>query len=219
MESLRENIDFDKVLMRMSPEEIVEWEEKARSYKQKSLDRRVAELENWKKQATTEIKCLAEENNELKEKNEKFEEQLEVMQESTNKVTDTLLTHGKEKRELDKYISSLVYKELHKDSLKDELFHGHLTSCCKTSICESLNVGAMQWIEVKDLDIAKKLSVKFLNKVTIHSLMRKYADKLNKDYERSKMDNKKESLSLGKARKYELLELLLEEIGGDLYEI
>ena len=112
------------------------------------------------------------------------------MQESTNKVTDTSLTHGKEKRELDRYISSLVYKTTIKDSIRDELFHGYLTSSCKKSICESLNVGAMQWIEVKDLDMAKKLSVKFLNKVTVHSLMRKYADKLNKEYEKSKMDNK-----------------------------
>ena len=77
----------------------------------------------------------------------------------------------------------------------------------------------MQWIEIKDVDDAKRLSVKFLNKVTMHSLMRKYANKLNKEDEESKMDNKKESLSLGKARKYELLELLIDEIGGDINEI
>ena len=219
MEMLRENIDFDKVLMTMTPEQIIEWEDKAKNYKQKSLDRRVAELENWRTQATSEIKYLVNENKELKDKNEKFEIQLGIMQISTDKVTETLLTHGKEKRELDKHVSYLVYKETTKDSIRDELFHGYLTSCCKKSVCESLNVGAMQWIEVKDLDMAKKLSVKFLNKVTIHNLMRKYADKLNKEYEKSKMDNKKESLSLGRARKFELLELLIDEVGGDLYEI
>ncbi|OSA95779.1 UNVERIFIED_ORG: hypothetical protein B2H93_04985 [Clostridium botulinum] len=211
--------DIKKALLIMSSKELKEIEEEAKETRLSNVENEIELVNDKYNKLISEFNIIKNDYSGLEEENKKFKEQLEVMQESTNKVTDTLLTHGKEKRSLDKHVSSLVYKELHKDSLRDEIFHGYLTSCCKKSICESLNVGAMQWIEIGDVDMAKTLAIKFLNKVTIHSLMRKYANKLNKEYELSKMDNKKESISLGKARKFELLELLIEEVGGDINEI
>lgn len=211
--------DIKNALLLMNADDLREIEKQAKETRLVNVESDIKTIKDNYNKLKSEFDLLNDNYLNLKENNEKLEEQVSVMQESTDKVTETLLTHGKEKRDLDKHVSSLVYKELHKDSLRDELFHGYLTSCCKKSICDSLNVGAMQWIEVKDVDVAKRLAIKFLNKVTIHSLMRKYTNKLNKEYEKSKMDNKKENLSLGKARKFELLELLIDEVGGDINEI
>jgi hypothetical protein len=208
--------DIKNVLLTMNAKELRELEEQAKEQRLTSVEDEIKSINDDYAKLRADFNLLNNSYSQLKENNEILIDKVEIMQTSTDKVTETLLTHGREKRDLDKHVSCLVYKETIKDSIRDELFHGYLTSCCKKSICESLNVGAMQWIEVKDLDMAKKLAIKFLNKVTIHNLMRKYADKLNKEYEKSKMDNKKESLSLGRARKFELL---IDEVGGDLYEI
>lgn len=114
MEMLKENIDFDRILMTMTPEEIAILEDKTKNYKQKSLDRRVADLENWKKQTISEINILLSDNKELKENNEKLSLQIGEIQEDTKKVTKTLLTHGTEKRKLENYISTIIYHELKK---------------------------------------------------------------------------------------------------------
>lgn len=217
MEIRKENVK--NLLLSMDAKELKELEEQSKELRLIKVEDKLSDIEDKYNKLKSKFDILNDNYSDLKEDNKKLSEQVIIMQESTDKVTETLLTHGKEKRDLDKHVSSLVYKELQKDSLRDELFHGYLTSCCKKSICDSLNVGAIQWIEVKDISVAKTLAIKFLNKVTIHSLMRKYTNKLNKEYEISKMDNKKESLSIGKARKFELLELLIDEIGGDINEI
>lgn len=219
MEMINNNIDFDKALMNMTPEQITELEEKAKTYKQKSLDRRVADLENNKKQLKAEIDDLRNDISELIEDNKKLTVKVGDMQEDTDKVTKTLLTHGTERRELENLMHNIIYKEIKKGSIRDELFHGSLTKACKGHLNKSLGVSSFQWIEVKDIEIVKGLIVKFLNKVSIHNLMRKSTNSLRKEYEKSKMDNKKESISLGKARKFELFELLIDEIGGNEYEI
>lgn len=217
MEMLKENIDFDKVLMSMTPEEIATLEDKTKNYKQKSLDRRVAELENWRNQTKVELNILRSDNKELKENNEKLSMQIGELQEETKKVTKTLLTHGTEKRKLENYINIIIYNELKKNTIRDELFHGCLTSNCKKHISKSLCSSSFNWIEVEDVDNAKKIAMKFLNKATIHSLMRKEATRLNEQHKKSKKDNKKSTI--GMARKFELLELLIDEVGGDINEI
>lgn len=78
-------------------------------------------------------------------------------------------------------------------------------------------MSSFNWIEVEDVDNAKKIAIKFLNKATIHSLMRKEANRLDEQYKKSKTDNKKSTV--GMARKFELLELLIDEVGGDVNEI
>lgn len=63
------NIDFES----MSEQQLELIEEKSKEYRKKTLDRRVAELENWKKQAMTEIKLLDDDNKQLKENAKKVD--------------------------------------------------------------------------------------------------------------------------------------------------
>jgi chromosome segregation ATPase len=213
MENKVINLEFDS----MNDEEMELIIQKAQEYKRKSLDKRVAELENWRKQAKSEIEVLRKDKVSLTEKVKELEDVIEVTKEETNQITKTLFTHGTQKRELENHIHRLVYKEIGEDSLRDELFHGCLTASCKKHINKSLNVSQFNWIEVKDLNVAKRLSSKFLDSVTIHSLMQKSATDLFEKMNNSKKDNSK---SNGKnARRYELLEKLLEEVGGNIYAI
>ena len=52
MENALINIDFENI----SEAQLLEIEEKAKEARKKSLDRRVAEIENWKKQQEVEFK-------------------------------------------------------------------------------------------------------------------------------------------------------------------
>jgi hypothetical protein len=241
-----ENINIENFLEEADETQLTELIEKANQKKRKSLDRRVAELENWKKQIGVEIKILRNDNTELKgkydnlkNKNKKLTEQYtelendnkELKQEhsdltknfndlkdDTTKVTDTLIIHGTERRELEKYIHSLVYKEIGKDTLRDQLFHGLLTSKCKHHLSDSLTVASFNWIYVKDVAVAKTLSMKYLNKTTIHNLMQEKAIKIQKDFDKlDKSKNKK--LTDKQIKQKNILELLIEECEGDVYEI
>lgn len=211
MENRVINIDFEN----LTDLQIMEIEEKTREHKHKSLERRVVELENWKRQAKSEINILIESKNELMEFNKKLLEDVESMRVKTSQVTDTLLTHGMEKRKLENVIHKLVYNEIKKDSLKDQLFHGTLTAKCKAHIEKSLGVTAFHWIEVKDVSMAEGLAKKFLNKVTIHNEMQKKAIKLDGDYEKLKG----KMLTDRQIKQKGLLELLIDECGGDKYAI
>ena len=183
-----------------------------------SLVEQVGEMKNTILKLENTIKTIENSNKDIKEDNEKLKNQVSEMQEDTDKVTKTLLTHGTEKRQLENHIHKLIYKEISKHSIRDELFHGYLTKCCKGHITKSLGVSAFQWIEVDDIETVKRLSMKFLNKVAIHNLMRKETVRLNLQLEKTNKDNKK-GVSNGKARRFELLELLIEEVGGNIDEI
>jgi uncharacterized coiled-coil DUF342 family protein len=201
----------------MNEEEMELIIQKVQEQKRKSLDKRVVELENWKKKADSEIKVLRKDKMDLNNKIKELEEVIENTEEKTKQITETLFTHGKQKRELEKHIHRLVYKTIGRNTLRDDLFHGYLTANCKKHLNESLDVSKFDWIEVKDLDIAKRLSTKFLTSVTIHSLMQRNANNLFDKMNNSKKDNSK--LNAENARKYELLEKLIEEVGGDVNAI
>ncbi|WP_346938140.1 hypothetical protein [uncultured Clostridium sp.] len=170
------------------------------------------------KELSNNVKNILDDNKNIKEDNEKLKIVVDEMSKETNKVTKTLLTHGSEKRKLENSIHNLIYRELKKDSLRDELFHGFLSKSCKYHINKSLGVSAFQWIEIDDISIVETLIMKFLNKTNIHSLMRKETSRLKVVSENSKKENKKK-ISEGNARKFELLEKLLEDVGGDTYAI
>lgn len=146
-----------------------------------------------------------------------FKEEINKVQKETESVTKTLLTHGSLKRELDNYIHRIIYNELTKDSLRDELFHGTLSRNCKAHIVKALDVSSYPYVRVEDLDTAKKLSNKCLSSVNIHNMMKKESERLMIKLENSNSDNSKTGTYL--ARKFELLDKLLDEVGGNINAI
>jgi hypothetical protein len=215
MENKVLNIDFEN----MNEEQLLEIQEKAKNQRQKSLDRRVIELENWRIQADSKINVLNNNYKNLQEDNEKLTTKVEKIKQETDKVTDSLMIHGIERRNLEKYIHSVIYKELEKDSIKDLLFHRLLTSKCKSHLSASLTVSSFNWIKVDDIVIAKTLAMKYLNKATIHNLMRKRASELYNEFNPKIQRKTKKILTAYKLKQKNLLELLIEECGGNLDEI
>ncbi|WP_039230863.1 hypothetical protein [Clostridium haemolyticum] len=206
MENKVINVDFES----MTSEQLMEIQEKAKETRLKKAENKINELKDSYKKINNAIKILKEENKELKEK-------VSLIQSETSQVTKTLLTHGKERRELENHLHKIIYDELNKDSMRDKLFHGDLTRICKADICKSLNVGSFLWIEVKDIDIAKRLAYKSLNKESIHRIMRKRTDDLRKKYDKLETQNAK--LTDREKRQSILLNELLEEVNGDASEI
>ncbi|MCD3319536.1 hypothetical protein G8V07_14250 [Clostridium botulinum D/C] len=206
MENKVINVDFES----MTSEQLMEIQEKAKETRLKKADNKIGKLQDSYKKINNAIKILKEENKELKE-------QVKQIQIETNQVTKTLLTHGKERRELENHLHKIIYNELSKDSIRDKLFHGDLTRICKAEICQSLNISSFLWIEVKDVDIAKRLAYKSLNKESIHRIMRKRTTDLLKKYD--KLEAKNTKLTDREKRQSVLLNELLEEVNGNASEI
>ena len=73
-------IDFEKY----SEEELDLFVEKAKEQKQKSLDRRITEIENWKAQAESKIEVVENDNKVLQEDNEKLKKGLSEVKDKTD---------------------------------------------------------------------------------------------------------------------------------------
>ena len=65
---------------------------------------------------------------------EVLKEGLKKITEETDNITKTFMTNSKEKRDCEKYMHRLIYNELGKDSIRDQLFHGLLTRSCKNHL-------------------------------------------------------------------------------------
>lgn len=167
----------------------------------------------------TKVNDLEEENNKIreelkysKEEQKKLEESLKKVTRETDEITKTFMTNGAIKRDCEKYINSLIYKEFPKNSLKNELLHGDLTSKCKKHLSSSFNVSSFNWLKIDDEKAICSVAKSYLSPKNIHILARKRVDELHKE-----MDVKKgqKHITFRKARQYELVTLLLEEIGYD----
>ena len=212
------NIDFKN----MTEEQLTIIEEQSKKYKRISLENRVAELEDWKIKHVTNSDLLQNDYDNLSIEHKKLSaststlmEVVEDMQVKTAKITDTLLTHGLEKRNLENRIHSLVYKELDKGSIRDQLFHGLLTAKCKYHITKSLGVSSFMWIQVKDLSVAEKLASVFLNKTTMHNEMQNKAQELHNNFQ--KLTGKK--ITDRDIKRKGLLDTLVEECEGNIHTI
>jgi len=213
-----ENINIEQFLTNVDETKLDEVIEKARQKKKRSLDRRVVELEDWQKKASARIKILINDNKELGNNVTDLKKKLKEVEIDTKSVTDTLIIHGTERRMLENHIHSLVFHELGKNTLRNDLFHGLLTRNCKAHLSKSLAVASFNWINVNDLNTAKTLANRYLNKTTIHMLMRKKADEIFKKFDKINK-SKKKVLTEKQIAQYHKLELLIEECGGNIYEI
>lgn len=213
-----ENINIEQFLTNVDETKLDEVIEKARQKKKRSLDRRVAELEDWKKKASVNITILINDKKELINNINNLEQNLKELEIDTKSVTDTLIIHGTERRVLENHIHSLVFQELGKNTLRNDLFHGLLTRNCKLHLSKSLAVASFNWINVNDLNTARTLANRYLNKTTIHMLMRKKADEIFKKFDKINK-SKKKVLTEKQIAQYHKLELLIEECGGNIYEI
>lgn len=147
-----------------------------------------------------------------------LEQNLKELETYTKSVTDTLIIHGTKRRVLENHIHSLVFQELGKNTLRNDLFHGLLTRNCKLHLSKSLAVASFNWINVNDLNTARTLANRYLNKTTIHMLMRKKVDEIFKKFDKINK-SKKKVLTEKQIAQYHKLELLIEECGGNIYEI
>ncbi|APH20821.1 TPA: hypothetical protein ACXDAY_002323 [Clostridium botulinum] len=209
MENRIINLDYES----MSNEELAQIQEKIKETRLKKIEKKTSGLEDRFKKLKNAFDLLKDDNNKIKEKNQQLEDNLKSIQKETNQITKTLFTHGKEKRELENHLHEIIYKELEKNSTRDELFHGDLTRICKYELCKSLGVSSFAWIEVKDVDIAKRLAYKILNKEFMHRLMRNKTKDLQLKMDKLQTTNKKPTER--EYRKFELLEELLEEVEGN----
>lgn len=221
----------------MSFEELSAMQERINQRKQQSLEERVKSLENEfdkgnsdgrvvtlestkgdiEKKFFTGLELLKTKIDKMSSELSESKEKINNIQEETESVTKTLLTHGSLKRELDNHIHRIIYNQLQKDTLRDELFHGTLSRNCKAHIVKALDVPSYPYIRIDDLDTAKKLSNKCLSSVNIHNMMKKESERLMIKLENSNNDNSKTGTHL--ARKFSLLDKLLDEVGGDISAI
>lgn len=197
----------------MSSEQLEQIQQKIKEARFKKVEKSTAKNKDAVEKLKTELKLLNDDNENNKKRIEELKKELKTVTKETNQITKTLITHGKEKNELERHLHKIIYKEIGKGTTKDQLFHGDLTRLCKHSICESLNVGSFPWIEVKDIDMAKRLAYKCLNKVAIHKLMREKTKKLQAKLDKIQSTNKKPTER--ETRKFQLLEDLLDEIEGN----
>lgn len=209
MENKIINLDYES----MSNEELAQIQEKIKETRLRKMENKTAKLEDRIIKLQTNLGLLKDDNKDIKKKNKELELKFKNIQEETNQITKTLFTHGKEKRELENHLHKIIYKELEKNSTRDELFHGDLTRICKYELCKSLGVNSFAWIEVKDVDIAKRLAYKILNKEFIHRLMRNKTKDLQSKMDKLQATNKKPTER--ELRRFQLLEELLEEIEGN----
>ena len=208
------NIDFEN----MSEDQLVLIEKKSKEYRKKTLDRRVAELEDWKKKEESKVALLEQSNKKLEISNKDLMAKVGEMSKETDKITKTFLTDGASSWYVTNIIHKLVYIELKENSVKDKLFHGTLTRKCKAHIKKQFQVSAWCWIKSKDKFEAEKLARKFLNKTVIHSIIQNEATGLDEFYKKCDR-NPNTKLSDKKISDRVLLELLIDECGGDLYAI
>ena len=213
-----ENINIEQFLTNVDETKLDEVIEKARQKKKRSLDRRVVELEDWQKKASVNITILINDKKELINNINNLEQNLKELEIDTKSVTDTLIIHGTERRMLENHIHSLVFHELEKNTLRNDLFHGLLTRNCKAHLSKSLAVASFNWININDLNTAKTLANRYLNKTTIHMLMRNKADEMFKKIDKINK-SKKKLLTEKQIVQHHKLELLIEECGGNPYEI
>lgn len=205
-------------LNNMSYEQIVKLEKTLEKKKVECLSNQVVIMGEDVKKIGVLVKEIQVDNKELKEQNQVLKDKVEKIQEESDKITKTLLTNGIERRNLENYLHSIIYKRLKKNSLRDELFHSTLTRFCKSHISKSLNVSSFNWIAVSDVQASKSIANAFLSREMIGQIMRKEAKRLFDISQNSKKNN---GLTIGvkNARRFELLEKLLVEVGGDIDEI
>lgn len=177
-----------------------------------SIDRGLDKLKEDMVVMNTKVNDLKEENEKIKEELEKAKEDFKGVKEETDGITKTFMTNGHIKRGCEKYINSLVYKEYEKNSIKDELLHGFLTAKCKKHLSNSFNVNSFNWLRIDDEEAICKIAKVYLSPKNIHILARKKVNELYKEMEEKKTQK---HITPRKARQYELVTLLLEEIGGD----
>ena len=184
----------------------------------RKYDGRVVRLEVELNRALREIENQNAIIKGLKQNSEESKIKIEEISVETNKVTKTLLTHGIERRELENNIHRLIYKEVPKsDSLRDELFHASLSKACKGHINKAFGVSSFMWLEISDMDAIKKVTSKFLNKTTIHNTIQKTAEDLFKRSNEAETNNQVVTPTM--ARKYKLLEELINKVGGNINAI
>lgn len=218
MENMIAKVNYDELLSEMAYEDILELQEKIRERRINEFGRKLVFLENENIQLNKKIDSINAELEESARVIKQINEDFVDLTKKTSQITDTLLSHATEKRELENYIHKLVYNCIKKKSLRDELFHGCLTASCKKHIKDSLKVSKFDCIMVEDVTTAKKLASKHLTEHNIHRIMRNDARRLFEQSQISKKDNVKR-LGMGKGRKFELLDMLLEEVGGDINAI
>ena len=123
-----ENINIEQFLTNVDETKLDEVIEKARQKKKRTLDRRVIELEDWQKKASARIKILINDNKELRNNFTDLKEKLKEVEKDTKSVTDTLIIHGIERRVLENHIHSLVFQELGKNTLRNDLLNSARTT-------------------------------------------------------------------------------------------
>lgn len=213
------DVNYNNLLNDLNYEQMVALQEEIKERKMiLQFDKRISGIESYNKQLEKELERVTLKLEDSEEKINTMDKNFNNLKEKTSLITDTLISHAIEKRALEKHIHSLIYKCIKKGTLRDELFHGTLTSSCKKHINTSLQVAKFDCIMVADVETAKRLASKHLTEYNIHSIMRKDAKRLFDKSQLSKQDNVKR-LGYGMGRKFELLEKLLSEVGGDIDEI
>lgn len=211
-------INYEEMLNTMGYEEMMELQEKIKERRLNNIDKRVIILEENKIKLMAEVENLNLIIKKSSENINNMKQDFDDLRDKTSKITDTLVSYTMEKRELEKHINGLIYPYVKKGTLRYELFHGRLLTICKGHIKKSLNVSRFDHIMVDDVSTAKKLASKYLTERNIHTLMRKEARRLFEMSQLSKKDNVK-NLGTGNGRKFDLLDQLLDEVGGDWYAI
>ncbi len=208
MKSINESAKIEQLMTlmgTMTPEQLKDVGDIAR-------ETRLKQVENNQKIQSRDMVLLKKEIQSMRETTEVLKEGLKKITEETDNITKTFMTNSKEKRDCEKYMHRLIYNELGKDSIRDQLFHGLLTRSCKNHLVNTFpNVSSFNWLRVDDIDIILGITKTFLSSKNIHKLMRKQAQKIYKEKEKNKVKN----ISSQKLRQYELLEVLLEEVGYD----
>lgn len=209
MENKIIKLDFED----MTNEELIEIQERVKEVRLKKVENKIGNLEDINKKIKNALEILEIKNKELEEGNKIIQNKINILQDEIEGVTKTLMTHGKEKRELQNHLHRIIYNELYKESVRDELFHGDLTRGCKHYLCQELNASKFDLIKVENIDIAKELAYKFLSKENIHRIMRRRTRELLNKFDKLQSTNKK--LKEKENRQLELLDELLEEVGGN----
>lgn len=209
MKGMNKNTEIKQLMTlmgTMTPEQLKDVGEIARETRMKQIE------DNQKKQLR-DVTLLKKDLESMKETVEALGENLKKVTEETDNITKTFMTNSKEKRDCEKYMHSLIYKELVKGSIRDQLFHGLLTRSCKNHLVNTFpNASSFNWLKVDDVNTILGVAKTFLSSKNIHKLMRKQAQKIHKEKESNKIKN----IGVQKLRQYELLELLLEEVGYDI---
>lgn len=164
MENKVINIDFGNY----TEEELNLIEEKAKEYKKKSLDRRVAELENWKSQTESRMRLLENENEELLTKVKNSQDEIKGI---NTKINTIEFADDGSMEELKKACKSRIKKLLGGDMGSPQYItlYGSCLASLYSKIKEDLGgKNKLGKISIDDIDIAMKLANRYvLNRVHI----------------------------------------------------